>query len=240
MQTKTLNIVVREKLADMQLPMHYYLPYLHYSIKCLEGLYMDFDMSGNVKEVRLTPNSYDRVAIPAGAADVISVFGLYGGKKKLFHRNVFLTKVYNLDSGDSKIPYEIDGTAIPDFQEFTASTAMLEEYQYPTIYFPSDDYKYEYDVDLENGEVVLAAGHGLTYVYLQYRTNAISTSSANLVEDYAVPVIHAYIAYREAEATGQAQSMIMRLRDEYFTEKRNFRARKNPMSVTEIAKLMQR
>ena len=238
MQTKTLNVVVREHLLNEQLPLHYYLPYLHHAIKCFEDLEFDFSFF-NIKEAKAVINSHDRFAIPLDVADVVSVYGLYHGREKPFALDTSLTKNYNLE-GAVKKSWSDSGSTIPGFIEMDSSYPLdnIGTNGLQTILSPSRKMKYAYNVDLINNEILLRQGHECTDIYIKYLTSTISVSAANVVPLYWVPVIHSYIRYMVAEGTRQAQSQIARLRSYYYNDKKNLRARVNPLTISTLYDLL--
>ena len=107
-----------------------------------------------------------------------------------------------------------------------------------TIYYPSDDYKYEYNIDRKSGEVIIGNGHTLEKVFVIYLSGAISTTVANVVHPYAVNAIHAYMEYMNSRADGSPQSKVVIHKQEYHNKKRLLRGRLNPLSYKEIAQIL--
>lgn len=235
MKTKTLNVLVREALADNGYPIHFYLNYLHHGIRCLEDLALDFDFGPNVKELNIATLSYDRVTLPADCIDVIGVFGIYGGQRKDFLRNNSLTKVYN-EISSVKYPYTEDESTLPEYDNLIDSTPLgqTSANEMVTVLYPGGKATYEYNVDTEHSELILGPGHELTSTYLRYLAPLVSTSTANLVHPYAVKPIHAYIKYAIAEANGSPQSKVDRLEREYENQKRLLKARMNELTLDQL------
>jgi len=239
MQTKTINIVVRESLLNKGYPIHYYLPFLHHAKTCLENLALDHNFGSNVKEVKYDITSYDRVTLTSACIDVIGVFGLYGGEMKTFLRNSKLTKVYNEISA-VKYPWDEAGSTLPEYSDMNTSSILgnTSAYDLPTVFFPSGSGTYEYNVDLENSEVILKPGHGLTSVYVRWLAGAVSVSAVNVVHPNAVPTIHSYIEWMVAKSDGSPQSKVALLDDAYYNQKRILRGRMNPLSIEEMYKIL--
>jgi hypothetical protein len=239
MQTKTINIIVRESLLNKGYPIHYYLPFLHHAKVCLENLSLDHNFGLNVKELIYDVSSYDRVEISNDCIDIISVFGIYGGEMRTFLRNTKLTKIYN-EISTVKYPWTETTNTLPEYSDLSSSSVLANtaSSELPTVFFPSGGGKYEYNVDYENSEVILKPGHGLSTVYMRYLSSVVSTSAANLVNLYAVPVIHAYIEWMMAKSDGSPQSKVALLEDAYYNQKRILRGRMNPLSIEEMYKIL--
>lgn len=241
MQTKSIDTIVREELLNKGFPIHYYMPFLHYALKCLENLSHDFNFGPNVREVMITPESYDRVVIPDTAIDPIDVFGLYGGTRKSFKYNEALSMIYNLE-GTTKIPYtEGGGSTMPEYNNAGSSMPLSKvegSNNYPTVFYPSDNYQYEYNIDLENSEIVLNPGHGLTSVGLRYLASGVSTSTANLAHPYAVPCIISWIDWQHIKYGNYPQSMAALREQAFWNERRKLRSKMSPLSIDEITQIL--
>jgi len=240
MQTKTVDILVREAINSMGLTIHYYVPLLHYALRGLESLSQDFDFGTNVKELKRTVTSYNRIDTPSDLVDIIGVYGRYGDKLKSFHYTDNITKLYNLD-GATKIPYPEDESTMPDFIDAKSSRILpfTSSNEFPTVIYPSDDFKYEYAVDTENSEIILGNGHLVSDVYIRYLTTNVSTSNANTVHPYAVDILHAYIEYMYYKGNQSSpQSKVALKKAEYYNEERLARGRFNGLSYNEIMQIL--
>lgn len=239
MKTKTVNILVREKLLSLRYPIHYYLPVLHYALTCLDELSQYHNFGGNVKELKITATNYGRVVLPSDVVDVIDVYALVAGERKDFKYNSDLTIIQKF-SGVTPVPWLETDTSLPEYNE-TGSSALLEQtssYEYPTIFYPSDQVDYEYNIDLANSQVVLGPRVDTTEIYVRYLSSGASGTVVNLVHPYAVAAIHAYIDYQISESERRAQSETMRKRDEYYNERRLLRGKMNPLSVSQLYEIL--
>jgi hypothetical protein len=238
MRTKTVDEVVRESLMNFGFPIHYYLPFLHHALKCLEELNFDFDF-GNVKQEKLTISAIDRITIPIAATDIISVFGLYEEKQLPFVRNTNITTIYNVKNAVN-VAYDKNSNTLDKQIKGSGYAPFVGSEELATAFYPSQNLKYEYNVDLINNEIVLGNGHGLTSINVKYLTDSVSKTSSNLVYYYAIPVIHAYIEYYYSKTNGSPQSAIAVLKDNYYNQKRLLRARMNPLTKPEILNILLR
>lgn len=239
MQTATINTIVREKLLSMHYPIHYYLYVLHYALTCLRTLSQDHNFGGNVKEVGLTATSYGRVALPSDTIDVINVFALVAGERKDFKLNTDLTTIQKLD-GVTPVPWLETDTSLPEYNE-TGSSALLEQtsaYEYPTVFYPSDQVDYEYNVDLTNSQIVLGPRVDVTEIYVRYLSNGVSGTVVNVVPYYAIDTILAYIDYQISENERRAQSETIRKESKYYNEKRLLTGKMSQLSISQLYEIL--
>jgi hypothetical protein len=216
-------------------PIHYYLPVLHHAQQCLDELSQHHNFGGNLKETKATPLSYGRVAIPSETIEVFGVFGVVGGERKLFALNQNLTLFQKLD-GVTPVRWLEEDDTLPEHNS-TGSSALLEQtapYEIPTVYYPSDEVVYEYNIDYTNSQIVFGPRVEVTEVYLWYLSNGVSGTAANLVHPYAVETIHAYIDWKLSESERRAQSETMRKESSYFNQKRLLKGKMNPLSLSQL------
>lgn len=69
---KTVDQLVRATLADMQLPMHYYVQFLHYALDFIQTD-LELDSFGNVTRTGLTLDSSRQADLPADFDQVVNV-----------------------------------------------------------------------------------------------------------------------------------------------------------------------
>lgn len=239
MQTKTVNTIVREALLKKEYSLHSYLPFLHHALMCLDELALKVNLGENIKHSKLTINSYNRAVLSGSVAQVIKVYGLYGDREKEFMYNPNLTLNYNL-SGNDKIAFEEDKSTMPGYDKGTSSSIVSQtaSSQLPTIFYPDNNVKFEYNIDKVNSELVLGLGHGCSEVYITYLTNSVSKTSANLVDINVVPVIHSYISFAIAENDGSPQSKVAILKDDYINKKRMLPGMLSPLNYSQIFQIL--
>lgn len=240
MQTKTINEVVRDYLIKKELPLHYYVTSLNRALYCLNELSFDFNFGPNVKEVSATITEYDRVSIPGTAVDVIGVYGLLGGRILPFTHNPSLTTIYNLEGVD-KVPYPEDESNLPDASYKNNSIPKLQTYstERPQVFnFGNNSNKYDYNIDIENSEIVLDPRHGLTKVYIRYLSESVSKTAANVILHEFEPVIVAYMEHETAKVDGSPQSKVALLKRDFYNSKSVLKGRVNPLSMEDILKVL--
>ena len=239
MQTRTIDEIVRTKLSMYGYPMHYYLTFLLFAHEAVKNLSESNDIGLNIKEEKLTALDYGRVAIPAGAIDVIGVYGILGGERKHFFHNPEITAYQKLVSAAPAKWLETD-SSLPELNGLGSSLLLdqIAPNEYPTVYFPDPQVNYEYGIDYINSQVVLGPRVDVTEIYLMYLANGISSSAVNLVHPYASDVIYSFIDYKLSELQGRAQSESMRKRSDWMNEKRLYRGKVNTLKTSDLYQIL--
>lgn len=234
MQTKTIDIIVREYLLDKGLSMHYYVECLHHALRCLDRLSQDYDIITNVRDTTLTIGSNDRVDIPASAIDVIDVYGVISGRRLSWHRDDTLTTEYNLDSLDNQIPWPSEITDYDNqMYEYNMSSSTIDRSS--GVFFGKvRNPKYRWSIDRVNNEIILAPNHEKTEVGVLYVTKGVSTSTANVVPYYASDVIIAYIDWKMNDTGKSSNSRSEIKKYEYYNEMRRFKASHFSIGVEDV------
>lgn len=238
MKTKSLNIIVRDALLDNGLPLHYYTRYLHHGLRILDELSLDFNMS-NIKTVPLSVTSYQRAVLPTDFIDFIDVSAKYGERLLPMERERNLNKLYNRDDSGNKIPYptstsinydeEINYSLISGSNNLNTRGELVGRY-----YGRRRSAKLTFDIDQINNELVFSNEMALTEVTLTYMTSAVSMSSANVVNPYAVDVITKYISMMATKAEGSTLGKYQLAKQDYDNARRIFRARINAMDYADL------
>lgn len=238
MQTKTINEAVRDYLLEKDLPIHYYFTTLHKAITCLNELSFDFDFGPNVKEVPITRGSDDRCVIPVDCVDPIGVYGLIAGEIRPFLLNQKLTTIRNVvDAVNS--PYTKSDNSLPKkaFGEIVNLATMAEQ-NIQIINLRDTGLDYEYNIDINNSEIILKPGSEVEKIYFRYLSGLVSKTSANVIHPYTQPVISAYIEYSTEKSEKGALSRIAELRSYYYNEKTLLRNRLSPFSTDDLLQIL--
>jgi len=138
------------------------------------------------------------------------------------------------------VPYSKGENTLSKYDDF-GSSALVQQgsaSELPTIFYPTKDNIYEYNTDYSASEIIFTPGHGLTTAYIRYLSNSIGNTSANLVNPYVTPVLFAYIDWMVAKGDGSPQSKVALLEDVYYNQKRILRGRMNPLSLSEMYRIL--
>jgi hypothetical protein len=234
MQTESLNSITRSILINKQQPLHYYLPTLHRCIRAVRDIAKDINIGTNIKKVELDVTA-DRIQIPSDCINILKVYGLVGGKEKAFVFNNNVSTIRK-EVGGNVVSYGEEDSSLPGYEKkYNFIKEQTSPWEYPQVF--NNNYptlKYEYNIDKENNELVLAYGSELEILYLTYMTSSISLTAANSVPYMAQEAIEAFVNYETAKEDGSPQSKVAILKDEYRLAKNNLKSAFNPIGTEEF------
>lgn len=209
-----------------KLTLHWYAEYMHYARTCVQSLSLTYRIVDNIKEVKVAVSG--RLAtIPVEAIDIVSVFGLLNDKKKRFHYNPSISYVAEAVEGANTIPqlHGVNtGIALP-----TTSVSS-----YVTIPEFDNELTYEWTYNEDRTSIVLGYLNDSTDVFIRYKTNGISYSSATVVNSYSEDSILDYIELQVAKNSKERVSMIDMLSLKYKASVRKMKARLSPWGMSEL------
>ena len=228
---------------DMQFPLHYYVRFLHYGIRCLEELSYDlpFGQSGavsafspaatvsNVKSVELDVTSYKRTIIPGDCVDIVDVQAKYSEHLLPLRRDQNLSLIQNYDDQGNKIP--IPNTKAENTDD---GKIPLDGLQIGTEYGAVDPQNQSYNVDSELAELVFNNHVKTKKIVLTYLTKGVTNSGANVVHPYAQDTIIKYILYQKHLHTNNSFNKTGVFKNDYINSKRKLRSRLNAMTYADI------
>jgi len=244
MKTRTLDHIVRNTLLDLQLPLHYYVRFLHYGIRCLEEL--NYDIPINVKITKLDVTSYQRAILPSDFVDVVDVSAKYGEHLLQLSLDPELNTSYNYEEGTTnKIKFP-DPAPVSFDNELIYST-VNNFGQYNEVgenigrhFGLAADQKQSYNIDKINGELVFDNALSVSEVTVTYVSDGITTSSANTVTPYAEDTINKYIKYQRSLNSNAAANKIGLLKQEFVLAKKKLKSRLNALSFADILRSIRR
>lgn len=229
---KTVDTIVRESLADMQLPVHYYAQFLHYAIDWMDTEY-NLDTKGAVVTVQLTVSEDFNADLPEDYVDWIRV-----GQNRGRYIVPMPTRYTLLNNGQSITVQESD-TVVPFDGYYWAN--FVNEYAehlgklYGMVTDGGDHF------NIVGNKIVF--GHAFTAgqkVYLQYLSSA-SNLTTSLVHPYFSRTLKKWIHWKYTEFNRRENlTQKQRARNEYFNEYRNSRARHFGLSKEDIVNIMRR
>lgn len=244
MKTRTLDHIVRNTLLDLQLPLHYYVRFLHYGIRCLEEL--NYDIPINVKITKLDITSYQRAILPSDFVDVVDVSVKYGEHLLQLSLDPELNTNYNYEEGTTTKIKHPDPSPVSFDNELIYST-VNNFGQYNEVgenigrhFGLAADQKQSYTIDKINGELVFDNAVSVSEVTVTYVSDGITTSSANTVTPYAEDTINKYIKYQRSLNSNAAANKIGLLKQEFVLAKKKLKSRLNALSFADILRSIRR
>ena len=245
MQTETLDICVRNYLANKQYPLHYYLPVLHRAITGINEISKDFNFGTNIKTVEKTI-SVDRTTYPDDCNNILKVFGIVAGKEKSFAYNPWVTTVKKMNGATHVVYTDSDTTLTGNETErnnIVKEATMAGELPQMN-YINYVTHKYEYNIDYSTKEIILKPNSEVTKIYIRYKTNLATLSNTTNIPLVAESAVHAYIEWQFAKNSGASKSRIAdintteTLKEEYYTAKRNLRSELNPATIDDYLQII--
>lgn len=209
-----------------KLTLHWYAEYMHYARTCVQSLSLTYRIVDNIKEVKVAVSG--RLApIPVEAIDVVSVFGLINDKKKRFHYNPSISYVSEAIENANTIPQlQGEDTGIPLPTTSVSSYVTIPEFD--------NELNYEWTYNEDRTSIVLGYLNDSTNVFLRYKTNGISYSSATVVNSYAEDSILDYIELQVAKNNKERVGMIDMLTLKYKASVRKMKSRLTPWGMSEL------
>jgi hypothetical protein len=239
-QTTTVDGIVRSSLMTLGLPIHWYVQFLHYALKCLNQE-LNMDTLPLIKTVEVTLDDNNELQIPRDFIDVIKL----GRKVNNDHR----IKVFGVNDNFNRNAVSADNKS-------TESDQVLASLNYGGYYFTNfyndkgehkggmvgygnDTTSSEYKVirDRHVIKVSPAQPTGVT-IYMEYLGYHTATT-ASYIHPYAAEVIEAYIIYKFKEHNRSVnKGEMMESKQEYYNQLRKLRGRLYGLTKTDILRLV--
>lgn len=236
MVTRTINSVVRESLIDCKLTLHFYVEFLLMALNEMRRLAVHHKMS--MKQVSLTINGYNRVALPEDMLYLVDISIKNGERLLPAVRDRNLNLLYNFDESGEKIPFppgaseESPETIIVDFLDDYYYD--LNRYGFGGYFGLSSPQDRTFNVDYQNGEIVFSNQFNKDEVVLTYATNPASTSSANLIREEFVDVLKAHMKHKYYASNQFPQVKIDEAWQMYKIAKRNMKSLIYPVTRADL------
>jgi len=239
MITTSIDAIVRSALMSHQLPIHYYVQFLHYALKCVQEL--NFDVLQNIKSVKLTVNEFSEVPLPADYIDYCVVGVEVGQRIRPLSMNQRINRLPNTDAGGNQIAYPNDSTVDYSYLSYNYDGYFFSSFinskgQHIGRYFgygaSTDD---SFRVIEDRGVIQLdqSIGEGaIIYMEYLYLDTAATTS---LVAPYAQNCIEAYITWMFRKWDNRIPRVDVEMsKREFYNELRILRARKDDLTKSDI------
>lgn len=221
MISTTLNVCVREALLEQGLSLHYYLKFLNFAISAFEEYNRDFPF--NIKEVKVTPNAYFEVSLPADCLNPIKLSVAYNDRAHALDYDPSINGVANVDSEDNQIAWTHSEQAQYYIYAYENNINALGEYVGKEFGYVGTRKK-AWRWIKERDVIQLTIDTDDASLYLMYQSEGFSTSTANVVHPFAKKMIKAFIHWK-ANEFGVIQNPLYVAReykDQFYNEKRLF------------------
>ena len=213
MQTKTLDQIVRNELANSQLTLHSYVPFLFYAINEVKKLSDVFNFNVSQQELTITGRT---ATLPTNYRRVVSV---------------------SLIEGERLLPLPYDNKMNTDAVEYPSTNTS----GYIRSFEVSDD-NLHYTINETTNKIILSteAGSNKHRLMLTYETVLFSTTGNTLVPIIFERVIQTSIRLQRAKNSRAERGDVNRVNEIYVIEKEYNNAKRilkthlNPMTWEDI------
>ena len=250
MTTKSLDIIVRELLADRGYTLHFYRRFLTLAARAFEEL--NIDTIGQIQAQLVTVDQYGTIPLGSGVIDVVRV-GIENGMHIIpLTVDENLNKRNNLGPTGQRIPFDHVGASRAELLLTDALYGPLTEYRNDKgehmgrffNHIPDTNLTYYYDERLNRINVNPKIKPG-TKLYLElvgtvYQTNNLPHTV--LVDVRAAEAIKQYMLWKYMEANVKLYGigMIQLHRDQFYAEHKKLRARLNDLGASEIKRILRK
>lgn len=226
MKVKNIDDVVKSALFACGKPIHYYIQFLHYALKCVEELH--YDCLKNMKSVELTLASDNTVSLPTDYVDWCKIgFDSDQYISELGQNHDFSRLAQPAVTGE-------EGEAMSAF--FYNVTNQYGEHM-GQLYGIGNDNPMSFKVLPERGMIQIDKRFGKDKVVLEYITDGTTTSTSTFIHPYAAQTVEDYMFWKYKANSRKYNRLDVKLaREEYYDQLRRFRARMNPLTVTDIVR----
>ena len=233
-----LDTIVRTSLQDHGLPLHYYFRFLNWAIRGLKQINYDFPV--NIKSIRRPVLSYNAVIVPDDFVDLIMVGEERSDEVVPFINNSALNRLNKLDSDGNKVKFPA-----PDHPDDAGLFHVLSsednfnnfgEYKGRDFAYVGGKFQ-SYVYVPERNEIQFKTTVDASEVVLNYISDGVVTSQANVVHPYAEEAILSWIRWNRLthlprlHRNETAESKAER---RYYNDNRILRGRMNEMNIWDI------
>lgn len=183
MQTKTMDSLVRETLNELGLSMHFYVDLLLHGLQELQRLHAHHEVS--TKQVRLTINGYNRVAIPSDCLYLVDISIINGERVLPAVRDRKLNRMYNFDAQGNKIAFPDPSD---DSDENYSIVDLIQDnfiernrYGFGGFFGIKSPQDKVFNVDYQNGEIIFSNQFDEDQVVITYAADPVAASTISLV-----------------------------------------------------------
>lgn len=236
----TIDGIVRSTLMTMGLPIHYYVQFMHYALKCLNQE-LNMDTLPLIKTIEVSLDDNNEMSIPSDFIDIVKL----GRRVKNDQR----VKVFGVNENFTRFAVDRDNRS-------SATDEVLASLNYGGYFFTNfyndkgehkgrmygygnDTQDSEYKVIRERNVIKISPNFPTTAkIYLEY-VGTHSPTSASAVNPYAAECIEAYIIYKFKEHNRAiTKNEAAESKQEYYNQLRKLRSRVMGLTKTDILRLV--
>lgn len=236
----TIDGIVRSTLMTMGLPIHYYVQFMHYALKCLNQE-LNMDTLPLIKTIEVSLDTNNEMSIPSDFIDVVKL----GRRVANDHR----IRIFGVNDDFSRFATARDNKAATTDE--TLGALHYGGYYFTNFYNDKGEHKgrmfgygddtsgSEYKVIRERGVIKVSPNFPTTAkIYLEY-VGTHSPTSASAVNPYAAECIEAYIIYKFKEHNRAiTKNEAAESKQEYYNQLRKLRSRVMGLTKTDILRLV--
>ena len=238
--TTSIDGIVRATLMTMGLPIHYYVQFMHYALKCLNQE-LNMDSRPLIKTIELSMDTNNEIAIPRDYIDIVKIGQRLDGKHavKIYGENPNLARIQTAHNAANTA----DDTAL--------QALNYGGYFFNNFYNDKGEHKgrmYGYGNDVGGSSYKVVPERNViklsnklsnkTTIYLEYVAYHTATS-ASYIDPRAAECIEAYIIYKFKEHNRAINRFeVGESKQEYYNQLRKLRGRLLGLTKTDILRLV--
>lgn len=248
MTTVTLDAIVRNCLLRKRYPIHFYLDFMVYAVRCLAELSLD-DLK--VINTKILPvNSYNAVDLPNDYLDYVTVGIKSGQNIKPLVETTKINSLTDKDSNFASVSYNSTdnnsdlqlyyGYSYPFFWH-TVSWNQFGESIGRMFGFGAGIQDDVFRVVPERNQIQLTENLSVTEIVLEYVSDGMSSDSATRITPYAYETIAAYINWQVKENSrsyGLGDRQVAQ--QEYIAQRKILRARLSDLTPEVLRRIIQK
>ncbi len=235
----TLDKIIRGYLLQRGYPIHFYVDFLVYGVRCFEELH--FDTLGNIRAKRIPINSYKAIPLPCDFMDETKVSAESGQFVfRLTERDGF-NRLNNFDDNGNKalfgettdLQFVLDWPDTVHFNDRGENTGR----KYGSQTWGSNTYK----VIKERKEIQLDEHIEASNIILEYISDGSEIDNATQITPYAKATFEAFINWKLKEnSRSYNEGERDRAQRQFEHQHKILRARMNPNAVRTILTSLKR
>ena len=239
MRWYTLDKVVREALADRELPLHFYVPFLHLALKGIREIhFMSRSAQMGIKTERLPIDQDDFSAkLPADYVDYILIGKEDKNKIQAFATKDSLSKLTGQFTTSYPVEAEDDMVDRFTFLHYFADNSYLGQ-----VYgFGGGIAVNSFRVIPEMDKIQFDPGVGLNEIYMEYIAEASEADTVTNVHPYAVQPLIDYILWKYKDRSKRYNRLeVAEAKNQFYASVRLLRGKMDKLTPVDIGRQRKR